>query len=113
MYRDGCGGPTMEPKIIDKEIPFVINAIQGYAQGYNPKVLYVLTNKRISHRLFEKGNASEYLNPGPGTVLDTALVENEGSSLFDFFMVPHKATIATALPVHFKVVHNSTSLTKD
>jgi len=55
MYRDGCGGPTMEPKIIEKEIPFVINAIQSYAQGYNPRVLYVLTNKRISHRLYEKG----------------------------------------------------------
>jgi len=79
MYRDGCGGPTMEPKIIEKEIPFVINAVQGYAQGYNPKVLYVLTNKRISHRLFEPGQyQGEYVNPGPGTVLDTALVESEG-----------------------------------
>ena len=33
--------------------------------------------------------------------------------MFDFYLVPHKATVATAWPVHYKVVHNSTSLSKD
>lgn len=28
-------------------------------------------------------------------------------------MIPHKATVATAQPVHFKVVYNSTGLAKD
>ena len=70
-------------------------------------------NKRIQHRLFERDNGHGYLNPGPGTVLDSALVENEGDRIFDFFLIPHKATVATALPVHFKVIHNSSSLSKD
>ena len=52
-----------------------MKAICNYAQGYNPKILYCLVNKRISHRLFEKDNGN-YINPGPGTVLDTVLVES-------------------------------------
>ena len=52
-------------------------------------------------------------NPGPGTVVDTALVESQGDNSFDFFMIPHKATVATARPVHFKIVYNTTDLTKD
>jgi aubergine-like protein len=112
MYRDGCGGPTMETKIMKHEVEYVTKVISDYTQDYNPKILYVLVNKRITHRLFEKDNGG-YMNPGPGTVLDTALVESEGKTIFDFFLVPHRATVATALPVHFKVVHNTTSLTKD
>jgi hypothetical protein len=69
MYRDGCGGPTMETKIMEREVEYVSNAISNYTQGYNPKILYVLVNKRITHRLFEKDNQG-YMNPGPGTVLD-------------------------------------------
>jgi len=73
IYRDGVGGPTMEIKVINNEIAYIINVIQSYSSGYQPKILYVLVNKRISHRLFEKDNGG-YMNPGPGTVLDTDLV---------------------------------------
>lgn len=41
------------------------------------------------------------------------LVESEGDTVFDFFMVPHEATVATARPVHFKVVHNTTTMSKE
>lgn len=53
------------------------------------------------------------MNPSPGTVLDSALVENQGDLTYDFFMIPHKATVATAQPVHYKVVYNTSNLTKD
>jgi hypothetical protein len=52
-------------------------------------------------------------NPYSGTVVDSGIVQNDGDQHFDFFMVPHDATVATARPVHFKVVYNSTSLNKD
>lgn len=74
IYRDGVGGPSMEHKLLEMEIEFIITNINGFAQGYMPKIVYCLVNKRISHRLFEKDNGG-YCNPGPGTVLDTALVE--------------------------------------
>jgi len=49
----------------------------------------------VTHRLFGKPNG-EVMNPSPGTVLDTALVESQGDTTYDFFMIPHKATVATA-----------------
>jgi aubergine-like protein len=71
-------------------------------------------NRKHSTRFFKPGNrADDVVNPGPGTVVDMALVEKDGDTLFDFFMIPHNATVATAQPVHFNVIHNSTNLSKD
>jgi len=53
------------------------------------------------------------LNPGSGTIVDTALVERQGDNIYDFFLIPHKATVATAQPVLFKVVYNTSHLSKD
>jgi len=52
-------------------------------------------NRNISHRLFYKDNGG-YINPGPGTALDVGLVEDQGDKYFDFYLIPHKATVATA-----------------
>lgn len=59
-------------------------------------MIYCFVDRNITHRLFFKENGNDPVNPGPGTVLDTALVESQGDKLFDFFMIPHKATVATA-----------------
>lgn len=92
----------------------MINSIGDFTMNYQPKILYILVNKNTTHRLFENGNGHGiYVNPGPGTVLDTGLVENSGDKLFDFYLIPHKATIATARPVHYKVVWNSASMAKE
>jgi hypothetical protein len=42
--------------------------LENYTKGYKPKILYVLVNRNISHRLFAKNG--EVSNPGPGTVVD-------------------------------------------
>lgn len=76
-------------------------------------MLFVLVNKRITLRLFAKYSEEIYINPGPGTVLDTTLVDDDGPTIFDFYLNSHKATIATARPVHYKVIHNTTSLSKE
>ena len=61
-------------------------------------ILYIFVDRNISLRLFHKDSGT-YLNPGPGTVLDEGLVENQGDKIFDFYLIPHKATVSTALPV--------------
>lgn len=38
------------------------------------------------------------------------MVELDGKKTFDFYMVPHKATVASALPVKFSVVFNETAM---
>ena len=95
VYRDGTGGPTFREKILATEVTQVISAIHGYSNNYNPQILYILVDRIVSHRLFYEGSP-DLLNPGPGTALDISLVENQGDRVFDFFLIPHKATVATA-----------------
>jgi len=75
MYRDGVGGPSMQTKALDKELGQMIQTINGYTQNYAPKIMYCFVDKRITHRLFEKANGNGYVNPAPGTCIDTGLVE--------------------------------------
>ena len=69
-------------------------------------------NKRITTRFFEKQSGG-VINPGKGTVLDKTIVKNDGPKIFDFFMVANEnPTSATALPVHYEVAINTTSLNR-
>jgi len=60
--------------------------------------------------LIEKKN-DFYANPAPGTCVDSGLIEHcpdKKKGSFDFYMVAHRATVATALPVYYKVIINTT-----
>ena len=73
--------------------------------------MYIFVDKRINTRFFEM-DGQHIVNPAPGTVVDTSLVEENRTSAYDFYLIPHKATIATALPVHYRVDYNTTVLNK-
>ena len=114
IYRDGIGGPTMTQKVLKSEGPggALTQAIKSFAEGYDPKLLFVFVDKKMSLRLFERTNG-DVCNPGPGTIVDQGIVENDGQSLFDFFMIANNnPRTATAQPVHYSVVVNTMLLTK-
>jgi hypothetical protein len=50
--------------------------LKGHFNSANiPKITLIVVNKRINQRIFiQKGN--EMLNPEPGTIIDSVLVEN-------------------------------------
>jgi hypothetical protein len=74
--------------------------------------MYCLVNKKITTRLFESTNG-HFINPGPGTLVDNVIVEKDSDKIYDFFMVANaNPTSATALPVHYSVVYNTTQLEK-
>ena len=52
-------------------------------------------------------------NPGPGTVIDTGLVEKQGDKLFDFYLISNYVTNGTAKPVLYSVVYNTSTLSKN
>ena len=92
-------------------MPAIQQAICEVQKNYSPKLLYTLVDKKINTRLVEKVG-SDYANPAPGTTVDKGLVEHapNGADSFDFYMVAHRATVATALPVHYFVVKNTTAM---
>lgn len=115
IYRDGIGGPTMRQKTLREEGPGgqLTQAIKNFAPGYDPKILYIFVDKKISTRLFEKQNG-HVINPGPGTLVDQGIVEEDGKNTFDFYMVSNNnPKTATALPVHYSVAMNTTSMNKE
>lgn len=83
----------------------MLHAIHNFAKNYKPKILYIFVDKRINTRF-----VIDEMNPAPGTVVNTSLVESMNPGQHDFFLIPHKATVATALPVHYRVAHNDTTL---
>ena len=128
IYRDGVGGPTFEPFVVQNEGPnsALHQAIKGFAPDFNPKIILCLINKKSLTRFFLKNNG-DVSNPMPGTVVDTTIVENDGSSSsasspqvssnpatsFDFFLVANNnPRSASALPVYYKIVMNTSPLSK-
>lgn len=91
----------------------MIHTIKNFSAGYSPQIIFTLVDKKINSRFTELRN-DEYQNPAPGTVVDQGLVENAFSKeSFDFYLIAHRATIATALPVHYHVVANRSNLSKE
>lgn len=113
IFRDGMGGPAMEKLVRDVEAPFISDFLEGSQAGYKPKIVFCMVDRNVQHRVFAQDHTGALLNPGPGSVIDTALVEKQGSSIYDFYLIPHKATVATAQPVLFKVCYNTSSITKE
>lgn len=112
VYRDGVGGPSMQEKVLKVELGKMTEALNNYRKGYLPKILYIFVNKETNARFFEQHGTS-VLNPPEGTLVDTDLVElDEKANEFDFYMIPHHASIATARPVHYIVGKNDGSLPK-
>jgi aubergine-like protein len=112
IYRDGMGGPTLTKCVQEYEVKAITELLENTTPGYKPKIMYCLVDRNIQHRLFAS-SGQEKLNPGPGTIVDTSLVEQQGDNIFDFYLIPHKATVATAQPVLYRSVYNTTSMTKD
>jgi hypothetical protein len=58
IYRDGVGGPISERfvSILEGTNGKLQNAIKTFANGYNPKILYVMINKKTGTRMFEEVN---------------------------------------------------------
>lgn len=115
VYRDGVGGPAMQKLVLEVELGKMSEAINSYRAGYMPSILYIFVNKETNARFFEKNGNQSPLNPPEGTVVDKDLVElndDETADLFDFYLIPHHASIATARPVHYIVAKNDGPLSK-
>ena len=75
--------------------------------------MYILVNKNNITRFFKTTNEEEK-NPKEGTVVQTDIIFNDSDTLFDFYMVANKnPKTASARPVHYEVVINTSNMTKD
>ena len=112
IYRDGMGGPSMTAKVQSFEVKVITDMLENTTQGYKPKIIYCLIERNNNQRFFTKKDR-ECLNPGPGTVVDTDIVEYQGDFLYDFYLISHVVTVGTVKPVLYRVAYNTSTLSKN
>lgn len=90
IYRDGVG-EQMREQIIENEITQVREILKSKYNSATgpPPITLIVVNKRINQRMFAKASDGQtMINPPPGSIIDSKLVENQSTKCFDFFLVP-------------------------
>lgn len=112
VYRDAVGGPSMEAKCLRNEVDYIQASLDSFTNDGNTRLLYCFVNQQLTQRFFAASNGA-IVNPGAGSVVDSHIVKSFGEEIFDFFLVPHSATVATARPVFYSVKYNDTEITRE
>lgn len=116
------------------EFPQLKTACRLLGGDYNPKITFIVVQKRINTRIFTvistfllficnkltallflydiqaDSRANHFDNPPPGTVVDHSITRR---GLFDFYLVSQKMRHGTATPCHYVVIENETNLSPD
>ena len=102
----------MTDKCFKEEVPTIQASLDEFTGNMDTKLIYCFVNQKLNQRFFAKNNGNQ-INAGAGTVIDSQLVKTQGENEYEFYMVPHNATVATAMPVHFSVKYNDSNIDKE
>jgi aubergine-like protein len=113
VFRDGVSD-GQRSAVLEGEIPQFKNAFgklktEGKITADDPKVLFLVVNKRINAR-FYAAQGGKVNNPPLGTLVDRAVTEKNG---YDFYVMPAKATQGAMTPTHFHVIYDDTGMRCD
>ncbi|KAJ1911254.1 hypothetical protein H4219_005994 [Mycoemilia scoparia] len=111
MYRDGVSEGQFQT-VLDNELDAIKEACNEIEEGYNPKVTFIVLQKRIHTRFFpdNRNNADRSGNCVPGTVVDTDIVNRQLNS---FFLQSHSGIQGTSRPSHYIVLYDENNLSAD
>ncbi|KAF9208010.1 Eukaryotic translation initiation factor 2C [Haplosporangium sp. Z 27] len=111
MYRDGVSEGQFK-EILEKELAAIKAACHRLEATYNPKITFVVVQKRHHARFFpmrrEDGDRSG--NCKSGLVVDTDIVH---PCEFDFYLQSHAGLLGTSRPAHYYVLHDDNKFTAD
>jgi len=109
LFRDGVAEGQME-KIYRQEIEGIRKAFKNTHPDCNPKLLYIVTQKRVNARfMFAKDGGM--FNVPLGTIVDNGVVS---SGHWDWYMVPAKAPDGcTSTPTRFIVIVDDMGIGQD
>ncbi|KAL3699228.1 hypothetical protein R1sor_017250 [Riccia sorocarpa] len=105
IYRDGVSESQFE-QVLDQELRAFKMAIRSIDENYDPRITFVIVQKRHHTRFFLEKNGQ---NVPPGTVVDKTICHPRDN---DFYMVSH-AAIGTSRPTHYHVLYDENKFTAD
>ncbi|CAI9741520.1 piwi 1 isoform X1 [Octopus vulgaris] len=107
IFRDGVGDGQLNV-LLNYEVKQYTEAFKNFPDA-NFRLTVVVVKKRINTRLFSKAGV-QWINPLPGTVVDSAIVRNEW---YDFFIVSQSVRQGTVSPTHYNVIYDTSGLKPD
>ncbi|XP_026685797.1 protein argonaute-3-like [Diaphorina citri] len=113
FYRDGVSEGQFQA-VMSAEISAIKRACQGVEANYNPKVTFLVVQKRHHTRFFptspSEGDGSRNNNVRPGTIVDTTITHPTD---LDFYLVSHQSIQGTARPTKYYRLWDEYNLTDD
>lgn len=108
VYRDGVSDGQL--KIVEEhEIPQLATVFTHF-DSYNPKLSFIVVQKRLNTKIFNAVGPRELVNPYPGTVVDHTITQRQW---YDFFLVSQQVRQGTVSPTHYIVVRDGSNLKVD
>lgn len=99
VYRDGVADSQIEAAK-KFEVEAMKNIIKDF-QGYEPKLVYVIVNKKTNAKFFVQGQRGME-NPPAGTVVNSLVIPENQS----FYLIAHTVTQGMASPTLYRIIHN-------
>ena len=112
FYRDGVSEGQFK-EVICEEIAAIQRACTNLEDGYEPKVTFLVVQKRHHTRFFPVDRRDEDgrgKNVPPGTTVDREITH---PSEFDFYLCSHTSIQGTSRPCHYHVLWDDNNFTAD
>ncbi|KAF9304752.1 eukaryotic translation initiation factor 2C, 2 [Mortierella antarctica] len=111
VYRDGVSEGQFST-MLKTEVASIRAGCHRLEANYNPKVTYVVVQKRHHARFFPMNSqsADRSGNCQPGTCVDTTIVH---PFEFDFYIQSHAGLLGTSRPTHYQVLQDDNNFTSD
>ncbi|KAI0223909.1 hypothetical protein L0F63_001755, partial [Massospora cicadina] len=110
-FRDGVSNGQFR-KVLDYEMRAIKQACRSLEEGYNPRVTFVIIQKRHHTRFLPtaKSAMDRSGNCKAGTLVETGICHPYS---FDFFLQSHSGLQGTSRPIHYYVLVDEIRFTAD
>ncbi|KAI4311295.1 hypothetical protein MLD38_036200 [Melastoma candidum] len=114
FYRDGVSEGQFY-QVLLYELDAIRKACESLEPNYQPRVTFIVVQKRHHTRLFannhrDKSSVDKSGNIMPGTVVDSKICH---PSEFDFYLCSHAGIQGTSRPAHYHVLWDENNFTAD
>ncbi|CAG2107473.1 unnamed protein product, partial [Medioppia subpectinata] len=112
VYRDGVSEGQFNAAL-QQEIKGLIQTFAMEKPGYEPKMTYIVVQKRHHTRFFPQNPAEgvgRAKNVPPGLVVDTDVVSK---THFDYFLCSHEGIQGTSRPTHYFILWDDNKFSAD
>ncbi|XP_021732844.1 protein argonaute 5-like isoform X1 [Chenopodium quinoa] len=111
FFRDGVSEGQFA-QVLLHEVDVIRQACESIEENYQPRVTFVVVQKRHHTRLFSVDNKmiDRSGNILPGTVVDSKICH---PSEFDFYLCSHAGIQGTSRPTHYHVLYDENNFTAD